>query len=93
MEVTLERDEIIGFVEQVEETDIQQLHPDVVNALWETASKVSEDKRKFIMEKMNLDVPDTYWQKFVDLLLRHHDVFSENKYDWDEPNTSCMKLL
>ena len=81
VEVTLERDEVVGFVEQIEETDIQQIHPDRVKAVKETASKLTEAKRKFIMEKMNLDVPDTYRQKFIDLLLRHHDVFSENKYD------------
>ena len=43
---------------------------------------LTEDKKKYIMENMNISqVPTEFRQRYIDMLLKNHDVFAANKYD------------
>ena len=94
-EVTLARDDVIGFIDRVEDSDLQQLRPEFVASVAkarEEPSSLPPEKKKFILEKMNVDVPAPFKERFVKLLLKHHDVFSRDKYDLGRAKTLMHEI-
>ena len=97
--VELNRDELIGHVENGLDLQIRQLNPVYVNTVLEetapAATALGEAKKRFILEKMNLDVPEEYRERYAELLLKHHDVISQHKHDLGRCKTMlhdiCLK--
>ena len=58
----------------------------------EELSSLPPEKKKFILEKMNVDVPAPFKERFVKLLLKHHDVFSRDKYDLGRAKTLMHEI-
>jgi hypothetical protein len=44
------------------------------------AKKLTEDKKKYISENAKVNVPEEFKQKYMDLLMKHHEVISDSKY-------------
>jgi hypothetical protein len=56
---------------------------------------LGEAKKVFIWENMNVTVPDEYKNRYAELILKHHDVVSQNKHDLGRCETMlhdiCLK--
>ena len=84
--IELQRSLPIAVIENVSNCDIDQLEPNVINAVAENNSSncfrpVSAEKKKFIEDNAILKVPDQQKSAYLNLLLKHHEVFSLNKSD------------
>jgi hypothetical protein len=44
-----------------------------------TPTKITEEKKKYILDNAKLNVPEDFRQRYIDLLLKHHEVVSSNK--------------
>ena len=84
--VSIQKDSIIGIVEQLmPEEEIAQLNVEEMSATLENkiptqhVLKITEEKRKFKKEMANLNVPEEFRQRYIDLLLKHHQVISSDK--------------
>jgi hypothetical protein len=92
-EVVLERGLHLGPCERIEQDQLQLLDPVKINSVAEEELKSSVrkppsvDKIKFIKENANLNVPIEYKEQYMKLLIEHHDVFSDNKYDLGRATT------
>ena len=78
--------DFIGFVENVEDCEMKELDPDYVQAVAERVpTKVTPlegAKKKFILEKLNLDnVPVELRDKYRKVILRHHEAISQHKFE------------
>ena len=95
IEITINRDEIVGTIENPQDDELRQLNPDFISSLARhqpTTTPLSPEKKKFILEKMNLDVPPEYRDRFVQLMLKHHEVFSATKYDLGRAKTLMHEI-
>ena len=84
-EVKLEREEIIGMIENMHGLQMRQLNAQYVNTVLEQtapeATALGEAKKKYILDNMNIDVPEEYKERYAELILKHHDVISQHKHD------------
>jgi hypothetical protein len=44
-------------------------------------TKITEEKKKYILDNTKLNVPEEFKQRYIDLLLKHHEVVSSSKYN------------
>ena len=58
----------------------------------QTPTKITEEKRKHILDNAKLNVPEEFWQKYSVLLWTHHKVVSSNKYDIEECTRSLCNI-
>ena len=85
--ITIKRDSIIGMIEQLQpEEEIALLNVEEMSATLENkvpviTTKLTQEKEKFIREMANLNVPKQFQQKYIDLLVKHHQVISSDKND------------
>ena len=83
----------VGVFEKLSMEQVQMLDPVLVNTIAESKVKTSApqapsgEKRKFIIENLNLNVPADEKNDYVELIMAHHDVFSDNKYDLGRATT------
>ena len=97
--MTIEKGSILGIIESIheEEDSVAALDLDSLIATVEATppneqSKITEQKKKFIMENAKLNVPEEFRQRYIDLLLRNHEVISSDKYDLGKCTTSMHDI-
>ncbi len=56
------------------------------------AKPLTAAKRQYILEHTTLNVPDSFKQKYLDLLLKHHEVISDNKYNLGKCSTAMHDI-
>ncbi len=56
------------------------------------AKPLTKEKRQYILENAMLYVPETFKQKYLDLLLKHHEVISGNKYNLGKCSTAMHDI-
>jgi hypothetical protein len=57
-----------------------------------TATKITEEMKKYILDNSNLNVPEEFRQRYIDLLLKHHEVVSSSKYKLGKCTTSMHNI-
>ena len=97
IEMEINRNDFIGFVENLEDCDMKELNPEYVQSVAErTRTKevpLGEAKKKFIGEKLNLEnVPAELRGKYRDVILRHHEAISQHKFDLGRANTLMHEI-
>ena len=64
---------------------LRQIHAQYANMMLEKtapeATALEEAKKKYILDNMNVDVPDQFKERYADLILEHLDVISQHKHD------------
>jgi len=89
----LERGLSLGPCERIEADQLKLIDPVKVNSVAEEECKESVrkppsvDKIKFIKENANVNVPKEFYERYMNLLIENHDIFSDNKYDLGRANT------
>ena len=78
-------------VDEIEEMNINTLtternieRPDVVHIL--------KEQEKFILENAQLNVPSEYKNRYLNLLMRNHEVISANKYNLGKCSTAMHDI-
>jgi len=96
-EVTLARNEVLGVLEfkpdkciQLNETTISALISDIHEQLPKVPKKIFT--RAEIEQKANLKVPAQYKQKCMDILFKHQDAISINKFDLGRAKNFSHKI-
>ena len=96
--IFLERDQQVGNLENAQDCDVSVLKSDVINAISQQQQHknvwipVSKEKEKFILDNLNLNVPPQYRDQYVELIKRHHSVFSDSKSDLGRSDTILHEI-
>ena len=95
--VTLERGTILGQMESIVEgaackVDEQQLLHAVNAVTVNRPPPPSPERQKQILADLTLTVPDCERQKYIDLIMANHDVFSKTKNDLGRANNFTHKI-
>jgi transposase InsO family protein len=79
----LKRGQIIGILENAEDYEMDTMDPKRINAIINKDKKVpmTPEMNKFIEENAKINVPNNYTEKYMQLLKKHHAVFSRDKTD------------
>ena len=94
----IEKNAVLGLIENLRSGDtIGELNASDLTVKIEEQEPVvqqpiSEEKKKYILDNAKLNVPEEFKQRYLDLLLKHHTVVSNNKYDLGKCTTSMMDI-
>jgi hypothetical protein len=92
--MTIEKDSFLGIIERIKENDtvrelnVNEMTVNIEQAALPTPTKITEEKKKYILDNAKLNVPEEFRQRYIDLLLKHHEVTSSRKYDLGKCTTS-----
>jgi transposase InsO family protein len=97
IEMELNRNDFIGFAENLQDCEMKELNPDYVQAVAERVptkqAPLGEAKKKFIEEKLNLaNVPAEFRQQYRQVILKHHEAISQHKFDLGRANTLMHEI-
>ena len=98
VDLELERNDFIGQVENVQDCETREINPAYLQAIAQQQrrlrphQKLSERKRKFILENVKLQVPEQFQQQYLEVLLRHHEAISEDKFDLGRTDTLMHEI-
>ena len=86
-EFDLSENDFVGFAENATKSENVKLIQSIsVNAKRQSET-LSKEKLKFIMDNVNLTVPDNVWQHYLDVILRNHECISRLKFDLGRTKT------
>ena len=95
--VELERDELIGWLENITDCEVEELNPEYIHkmsAIYEVKREqaktpLTDRKRTFITENLRCgdSVPPEVQKQYLNLVLKHHMVVSEHRFDLGRTNT------
>ena len=85
VDIEISRNEFLGVFENVTQATISQMEPEKINAIARNnvtkPVPLNPDKREFILKNANVNVPQQFKDQYIQLLLKHHSVFSIDKND------------
>ena len=85
--MTIEAKAIVGIVEKLSDDDevgelnVNEMTVNIQKQQLPPAKPLIAVKRQYILEHATLNVPEEFKQKYLYLLLKHHRVISDNKFD------------
>ena len=97
-EMTIEKDSLVGIVENLREEDevgelnVNEMTVNIQKQQLPPAKILTQEKRKYIAEHATLNVPEQFKKKYLDLLMKHHEVISDNKYDLGKCSTAMHDI-
>ena len=97
IEQTLERNEFVGFSENIEDCELRELNPAYVQSIASRkevkCTPPSAAKEKFIREKLNLEnVPSEFRDQYLKTVLKYHEAVSQHKFDLGRANTLMHEI-
>ena len=80
-EIQLERNTFLGFIENIEDFEIDRFQVEKLCVITENKQVLTKEKRQYLLDNLKVNAPTEEKQKYVDLILKHHTVFSYGKND------------
>ncbi len=86
-DLELNRNDFVGSIENIENCETRQINPAYLQAIAEQRANarprqtLTAKKRQFIESNVKLHVPKQFQQKYLNLLLKHHEAISQDKFD------------
>ena len=84
------RGQTIGTLENAEDYEIELMDPNRLNAIVERTKRnqvpMTPEIEQFIEENAKINVPNNYAEKYMQILKKHHAVFSRDKTDLGRSN-------
>ena len=82
----LNRGQVIGILENAQTFKLEEIKQETINEIIEKQTRkderqLSKEDEKFIEENAKINVPEKYAQDYLNLLKKHHMVFSRSKTD------------
>jgi hypothetical protein len=97
-EMTIEADSLVGIVERLSEEDklgelnLNEMTVNIQKQELLLAKPLTFENPQYIMEHAMLNLSDTFKQKYLDLLLKHHEVIIDNKYNLGKCSTAMHDI-
>jgi hypothetical protein len=79
----LDRNDFIGQVENIQDCEARELNPTYLHAVarqqhqLKPRQQLTEQKKKFFLETVKMQVPEQLQEKYLDVLLNHHEAISQ----------------
>jgi hypothetical protein len=97
-QIKTEKDSLIGIVEQISDVDevgelnSNEMTVNIHKQLLLPAKPLTKEKRHYILEDAMLNVPDMFKKKYLGLMLKDHEVISDNKYNLGKCSTAMHDI-
>ena len=94
-EFDLSKNDFVGFAENATKSEKREINPKYLSAVSakRQVKTLSKEKLKFIMENVNLTVPDNIRQHNLDVILRNHECICRHKFDLGRKETLLHEIL
>jgi hypothetical protein len=86
-DLELNRNNFVGSIENIENRETREINPAYLQAIAEQRANarprqtLTAKKRHFIESNVKLHVPEQFQQKYLNLLFKHHEAISQDKFD------------
>jgi len=96
-ELELSQNDFIGTLENVTGCETRELNPAYIQALASASTKkstkkLSPQKRQFIEQTVDLNVPDQFSEQYLKVILKNHEAVSQNKFDLGRTDTLMHEI-
>jgi len=91
----LERNEFIGVVENANKLEKREINPRYLNAVQKQLDEkeaLSDEKRKFILENLKLNVPEEFKEAYTRVILDNHSCISRHRFDLGRTDTLMHEI-
>ncbi len=86
-DLELNRNDFVGSIENIENCETREINPAYLQAIAEQRANarprqtLTAKKRQLIESNIKLHIPEQFQQKYLNLLLKHHEAISQDKFD------------
>jgi hypothetical protein len=97
-ELELNRNDFVGSIENVENCETREINPTYLRSIAEQRANacprqsLMAKKRQFIESTVKLNVPEQFQHKYLNLLLKHHEAISQDKFDLGHTDTLMHEI-
>ena len=93
-EFDLSKNDFVGFAENATKSEKRKINPKYLSAVSakRQSETLSKEKLKFIMDNVNLTVPDNVRKCYLDVILRNHECISRHKFDFGQTKTLLHEI-
>ena len=93
-EFDLSKNDFVGVAENATKSEKREINPKYLSAVSAKRQNktLSKEKLKFIMDNVNLTVPDNVWQHYLGVILKNHVCISRHKFDLGRTETLLHEI-
>jgi hypothetical protein len=97
-ELELNRNDFVGNIENVENCETREINPAYLRSIPEQRANarprqtLTAKMRQFIESTVKLNVPEQFQTKYLNLLLKHHEAISQDKFDLGRTDTLMHEI-
>jgi hypothetical protein len=97
-DLELHRKDFVGNIENIENCETREINPAYLQAIAEQRANarprqtLTAKMRHFIKSNVKLHVPEQFQQKYLNLLLKHHEAISQDKFDLGRTDTLIHEI-
>ena len=95
----IDKNTSLGIIENIHsnEDSVGELNVNDLTAQLEEAEPnpqqpITAEKKQYILDNAQLNVPEEFQKRYLELLMKHHEVISSNKYDLGKCTTSMHDI-
>jgi hypothetical protein len=98
-DLELHRNDIVGNIENIENCETREINPTYLQAIAEQRANarprqtLTAKKRQFMESNVKLHIPEQFQQKYLNLLLKHHEAISQDKLDLGCTDTLMHEIV
>jgi len=95
VESELVRNDFIGSVENVSRCDLKEINPKYLSAMTvkrKDTEPISAEKKSFILNNLNLNVPSEHKDSYVKVVLKNHECISQHRFDLGRTDTLLHEI-
>jgi len=97
-ELELNKNDFVGSIENVENCETREINPAYLQSIAEQKANarprqtLTAKKKQFIESTIKLNVPEQFQTKYLNLLLKHHEAISQDKFDLGRTDTLMHEI-
>jgi hypothetical protein len=97
-DLELQRNDFIGNIKNIENCKTKELNPAYLQAIAKKRENahpkqtLTAQKKQFIEANIKLHIPEQFQHKYLNLLLKHHEAISQDKFDLGRTDTLMHEI-
>ncbi len=97
-DLELNRNDFVGSIENIENCETREINPAYLQTIAEKRANahprqtLTAKKRQFIKSNVKLHIPEQFQQKYLNLLLKHNEAISQDKFDLGRTDTLMHEI-
>ncbi len=97
-ELELNRNDFVGSIENVQNCKTREINPAYLQSIADQRANarprqiLTAKKKQFIESTVKLNVPEQFRHKYLNLLLKHHEAISQDKFDLGRTDTLMHEI-